>query len=71
MQSGPQSLFDVHCPAGHSSTETQRVLPPSGLTQVQLGPHESAVQGSAEQIPAAMQRRRTPPISRHTQPGPQ
>jgi hypothetical protein len=70
-QSAPQEP-SLHVPAGQAPAEAQRVLPPAGLMQVHLGPQESTVlQGSAEQVPAARQRRLTPPISRHTQPGPQ
>src|SRR4029079_17991264 len=71
MQSGPQES-PLQRPAGHSPTETQPVLPPPGLTQVQPDPQLPCSQTSTpEQVPFARQRLVPPAISRQTQPDPQ
>jgi hypothetical protein len=71
MQRGPHES-SVQFPVGHPSTETQPVLAPPGLTQVQPDPQVPRSQDSRpEQVPTARQRRLSPPLLRHSQPGPQ
>jgi hypothetical protein len=68
-QLGPQDP-SLQVPAGQPTVEAHPELTPSGLMQVQPGPHEPTVHDAVEQTPVARQRRLPPPVSRHEPAGP-